>query len=156
MPRFVIQRSLYEVRERPSKSYSWVAFMLANITVELPYQILLAFFMWVSWYFAVFGEKQSGETRVLMFLFLVEFMLFVSTFSHMIIAAMPDAETAGNIASLLFAMMLTFNGVLQSPTALPGFWIFMCESSSRDMSWPQSTDLNRSRITSDLSRIWMG
>lgn len=36
MPRFVIQRSLYEVRERPSKAYSWGAFMFANIIVEIP------------------------------------------------------------------------------------------------------------------------
>lgn len=127
MPRFVIQRSLYEVRERPSKAYSWVAFLLANITVELPYQIVLAVLMWISWYFAVFGKNQDGETRGLMLLLVVQFMLFVSTFAHMIIAAMPDAETAGNIATLLFSMMLTFNGVLQSPTALPGFWIFMCK-----------------------------
>jgi len=127
MPRFVIQRSLYEVRERPSKAYSWVAFLLANVTVELPYQIVLAILMWISWYFAVFGKNQDSETRGLMLLLVVQFMLFVSTFAHMIIAAMPDAETAGNIATLLFSMMLTFNGVLQSPTALPGFWIFMCK-----------------------------
>ncbi|KIW34417.1 uncharacterized protein PV07_01195 [Cladophialophora immunda] len=125
MPRFVIQRSLYEVRERPSKAYSWIAFLVANIVVEIPYQIVLAFLMWVSWYFAIFGKNQSGETRGLMLLFVVQFMVFTSTFAHMIIAAMPDAETAGNIATLLFSMMLTFNGVLQSPSALPGFWIFM-------------------------------
>ena len=35
MPRFVIQRSLYEVRERPSKAYSWIAFVTANIAVEI-------------------------------------------------------------------------------------------------------------------------
>lgn len=127
MPRFVIQRSLYEVRERPSKAYSWVAFLIANITVELPYQLVLAVLMWLSWYWAVFGKNQSGETRGLMLLFVVQFMLFTSTFAHMIIAAMPDAETAGNIATLLFSMMLTFNGVLQTPEALPGFWIFMCK-----------------------------
>lgn len=127
MPRFVIQRSLYEVRERPSKTYSWAAFITANITVEIPYQILLAILMWVGWYFAVFGKNQSGETRGLMLLFMIQLMIFVSTFSHMVIAAMPDAETAGNVATLLFSMMLTFNGVLQSPTALPGFWIFMCK-----------------------------
>jgi ABC-type multidrug transport system permease subunit len=65
-----------------------------------------------------------------MLLFVIQFLVFTSTFAHMIIAAMPDAETAGNIATLLFSMMLTFNGVLQSPTALPGFWIFMCEYTS--------------------------
>ncbi|KIX08400.1 uncharacterized protein Z518_03056 [Rhinocladiella mackenziei CBS 650.93] len=125
MPRFVIQRSLYEVRERPSKAYSWVAFLVANIVVEIPYQVVLAVLMWISWYFAIFGKNQSNETRGLMLLFVIQFMLFTSTFAQMVIAAMPDAETAGNIATLLFSMMLTFNGVLQSPTALPGFWIFM-------------------------------
>lgn len=128
MPRFVIQRSLYEVRERPSKAYSWVAFLCANIFVEIPYQIVLAILMWISWYFAIFGKNQSNETRGLMLLFVVQFMVFTSTFSHMIIAALPDSETAGNIATLMFSMMLSFNGVLQTPTALPGFWIFMCTS----------------------------
>jgi ATP-binding cassette subfamily G (WHITE) protein 2 (PDR) len=128
MPRFVIQRSLYEVRERPSKAYSWIAFLVANIFVEIPYQIVLAVLMWISWYFAIFGKNQDNETRGLMLLFVVQFMVFTSTFAHMIIAAMPDAETAGNIATLLFSLMLTFNGVLQSPSALPGFWIFMCIS----------------------------
>lgn len=43
----------------------------------------------------------------------------------MIIAALPDAETAGAIATLAFSLILTFNGVFQPPEALPGFWIFM-------------------------------
>jgi ATP-binding cassette subfamily G (WHITE) protein 2 (PDR) len=37
IPFFVTQRSLYEVRERPSKTYSWKAFMVANIAVEIPW-----------------------------------------------------------------------------------------------------------------------
>lgn len=35
MPVFVSQRTLYEARERPSKAYSWQAFLGANILVEL-------------------------------------------------------------------------------------------------------------------------
>lgn len=35
MPVFCQQRTLYEARERPSKSYSWQSFMLASIAVEL-------------------------------------------------------------------------------------------------------------------------
>jgi ATP-binding cassette subfamily G (WHITE) protein 2 (PDR) len=34
MPSFVTQRALYEVRERPSKAYSWKAFMLGSILVQ--------------------------------------------------------------------------------------------------------------------------
>jgi ATP-binding cassette, subfamily G (WHITE), member 2, PDR len=40
IPFFVLSRSLYEVRERPSKTYSWVAFMFANIIVEIPWNLV--------------------------------------------------------------------------------------------------------------------
>jgi ABC-type multidrug transport system permease subunit len=35
MPMFISQRTMYEARERPSKAYSWKAFMIANLAVEL-------------------------------------------------------------------------------------------------------------------------
>lgn len=35
MPVFASQRAMYEARERPSKTYSWKAFMAANMVVEL-------------------------------------------------------------------------------------------------------------------------
>jgi energy-coupling factor transporter ATP-binding protein EcfA2 len=34
MPMFISQRTMYEARERPSKAYSWKAFMFANIAGE--------------------------------------------------------------------------------------------------------------------------
>jgi ABC-type multidrug transport system permease subunit len=43
----------------------------------------------------------------------------------MIIAGMELAETAGNIAQLLFSLTLIFNGVLVPYNVLPGFWKFM-------------------------------
>jgi len=43
----------------------------------------------------------------------------------MVIAALPDAETASIVGTLMFAMCMIFNGVLQTPAALPGFWDFM-------------------------------
>jgi ABC-type multidrug transport system permease subunit len=43
----------------------------------------------------------------------------------MMIAGLPDTETAGAITTLFFSLIMVFNGVLQSPSALPGFWIFM-------------------------------
>lgn len=35
MPLFVSQRTLYEARERASKTYHWQAFVLSNIVIEL-------------------------------------------------------------------------------------------------------------------------
>ena len=125
MPRFVLQRSLYEVRERPSKAYSWAAFLVANIIVELPYQIFVAILVWACLYYPVFGANQSAERQGLFLLYSIQFQVFTSTFAHMLIAALPDAETAGNIATTMFSLILTFNGVLQPPDNLPGFWLFM-------------------------------
>jgi len=127
MPRFVVQRDLYEVRERPSKAYSWKAFLIANIVVEIPYQILLGIIVWASYYYPIytFDGFQSSERQALVLLFCIQLFVFASTYANMIIAALPDAETAGRIATLLFALVLTFNGVFQPPSALPGFWIFM-------------------------------
>ncbi|KAI4844783.1 putative ABC multidrug transporter [Aureobasidium sp. EXF-8845] len=124
MPLFVNQRSLYEVRERPSKAYSWKAFILANIVVEIPYNIVLAVLVFGSYYYAVQGIQPSLRQGMVL-LFLIEFFIYAGTFAHLCIVAMPDAQTAAAIVTLLFAMSLTFNGVMQSPTALPGFWIFM-------------------------------
>lgn len=125
MPKFVTQRSLYEVRERPSKAYSWAAFIIANVLVEIPYQTLLGILVWASYYYPVYGAGQSPEQQGLMLLFCVQFFLFASTFADLVISALPDAETAGTLATFAFSLTLTFNGVLQSPNALPGFWIFM-------------------------------
>lgn len=125
MPRFVIQRDLYEVRERPSKSYSWAAFLISNVIVEIPYQILLGVVVWACYYYPIFGAAQPGERQGLILIYCIQFFIFASTFAHLVIAALPDAQTAGQIATLMFALTLTFNGVMQAPSALPGFWIFM-------------------------------
>jgi ATP-binding cassette, subfamily G (WHITE), member 2, PDR len=125
MPRFVTQRSLYEVRERPSKAYSWSAFIITNLIVEIPWQVLLGIVVWASWYFPIFGAQQSTDRQDIFLLYCIQFSIFSSTFAQMVIRALPNAETADNIATLVFAMCLTFNGVLQTPNALPGFWLFM-------------------------------
>ena len=129
MPRFVKQRSLFETRERPSKMYSWTAFLFANIVVEFPYQILLSIMVYGSWYFPIFGSHQGTNTQGMMLAFCIQLYLYASTFAHMIIVAMPNAQVAGNISTILFSMTLQFNGVLQPPQALPGFWTFMYQVS---------------------------
>jgi ABC-type multidrug transport system permease subunit/ABC-type multidrug transport system ATPase subunit len=131
MPHFVVQRSLYEVRERPSKVYGWKVFMLSQIIVELPWNTLMAALMFVSWYYPVglyanaAAAGQTAERGGLMFLLLVAFMLFTSTFTDMIIAGFETAEAGGNIANLLFSLCLIFCGVLATADSMPRFWIFM-------------------------------
>ncbi|KAL2838015.1 ABC-2 type transporter-domain-containing protein [Aspergillus pseudoustus] len=131
MPNFCTQRALYEARERPSKAYSWKAFMTANIIVELPWNALMAVIIFVCFYYPVGLYRNAEPTDAvhergaLMFLLILTFLLFTSTFAHMIIAGIELAETGGNLANLLFSLCLVFCGVLAGPSQLPGFWIFM-------------------------------
>lgn len=53
------------------------------------------------------------------------FLLFTSTFAHMVIAFNDTAENGGNIANLAFSLCLIFCGVLATPETFPRFWIFL-------------------------------
>lgn len=87
IPLFVTQRTLYEARERPSKTYSWKVFMIANIVVEVAWNsVSCAFnklrletfrltFVHSSWVFSVscagiilldFGAMQSQPVRCIL------------------------------------------------------------------------------------------
>ncbi|KAK7029741.1 ABC-2 type transporter-domain-containing protein [Favolaschia claudopus] len=129
MPLFVEQRSLYEARERPSKAYSWTAFLLAQIIVELPWQLLTALICFVSWYYPIglyrnaIAANQVKERGGLMFLMVTQFMFFTSTFSQMVVAGNDSAEAASNVSNLLFSFSLLFCGVLAHPSSL-GWWIW--------------------------------
>lgn len=116
MPQFVRQRSLYEARERPSKTYSWKAFVLSNILVEIPYSFVCSLLIFICWYYPIGLYRNAEPTNavhergVLSFLFVFAFILFASSFAHMFIAAIGTAETAGNLTNLLFILMLMFCG----------------------------------------------
>lgn len=131
MPHFCTQRALYEVRERPSKTYSWPAFMTANILVEIPWNTLMAVLIFVCWYYPIGLYRNAEPTDAvhergaLMFLLIWAFLLFTCTFAHMMIAGIELAETGGNLANLIFSLCLIFCGVLATPEKMPGFWIFM-------------------------------
>jgi ATP-binding cassette subfamily G (WHITE) protein 2 (PDR) len=123
-PLFLTQRALYEVRERPSKAYSWKAFMIANIVVEIPYQIITGIITFACVYYPTAGI-QSSDRQGLVLLYFIQFFIYASTFAHMTIAALPDEQTAAAVNTLLLLFSLMFCGVLQAASAMPGFWIFM-------------------------------
>ncbi|BGP36017.1 Multidrug resistance protein [Rhodotorula toruloides] len=130
MPQFVKQRESYEVRERPSRTYSWIIFMLTNIFVELVWNTLMAVIMYFCLYYPVgfYNNAEPGklhERGGLFFLLILAFMLFTSTFAHWMISFNETAENGGNIANLLFSFSLVFCGVLATPDVFPGFYIWV-------------------------------
>ncbi|KAL4942605.1 hypothetical protein BDV06DRAFT_235334 [Aspergillus oleicola] len=132
MPNFIMQRDLYEARERPSKVYSWAAFMLANVAVDIPWNSLAAVIIFLPFYYLIGMDKNGQlldkaltERSWLMVLLLWSFMVHCATFTIMIVASAITAEVGAIISLIMYTMCLIFCGVMSPPTALPGFWIFM-------------------------------
>ncbi|KAI3554860.1 ATPase [Colletotrichum abscissum] len=128
VPIFVSQRTLYEGREQPSRTYSWVAFMGAQMVVEMAYNALMAPPAFVAWYYLVGLQRNAAETNDtaarggLSVLFMLVFFLQASTFAYMIGAAFDLADQAAGVGNLLFVMMFIFNGILGTP---PKFWVWV-------------------------------
>jgi ATP-binding cassette subfamily G (WHITE) protein 2 (PDR) len=107
---------LYERRERPAKTYSWKVFMLSNILVELPWNTLMALILFVSWYYPIGLYRNAEPTHAVaerggtMFLLMWVYMMYTSTFAHMVQAGVELAGMAGNYANLLFMLTLIFSG----------------------------------------------
>ncbi|EWZ27859.1 hypothetical protein FOZG_18419 [Fusarium oxysporum Fo47] len=124
MSKFIVQRTLYEVRERHSNMYSWSVLILANMLVEIPYHVVLGVMTSAIFNYTVFGVR-SSEDQGLFLLFFVYFYILAGTFAHMVFTPLPDTTTSGRVVTILLSMMILFAVVFQAPIALPGFCIFM-------------------------------
>lgn len=131
LPYYIKQREIYEVREAPSRTFSWAAFISSQITAEVPFQIgigTLAYFCWyypAGLYHNAEPTDQVNERGGLMYLLIISFFVYTSTMGQLCVSFIELADNAANMANLLFIMCLNFCGVLAGPQALPGFWIFM-------------------------------
>lgn len=116
MPSFITQRDLYEARERPSKSYSWTAFMLANILVEIPWTILASIIVFLCMYYPIGMFRNAEATNAvtsrggLMFFLFLTFLVWGATFTNLVVAGVQTSELGAIIAVLIFALSLIFCG----------------------------------------------
>ncbi|PYI18992.1 hypothetical protein BO99DRAFT_422687 [Aspergillus violaceofuscus CBS 115571] len=108
-PHFIAQRSLYEARERPAKTYSWQVFILSQILVEIPWYTLASVLMWAFSYFPVGlytnadAAGQGTEKGVLMWLlfWMPRFWVFLyrgSPLSYYVAAVLSTGLANVNVA----------------------------------------------------------
>lgn len=116
MPGFVAQRTLYEGRERSSKTYAWYNLILANTVIEMMWNSVACLAVYLPFYFLV-GMHKNGrvtgtehERGALMFLLVWAFMVYEGTFAHMCVAGAPTAEVGATFSLLLFMVTLVFAG----------------------------------------------
>lgn len=64
-PMFIANREIFETREKKSKTYTWLAFITAQLVSEIPVLILCGTVYFVCWYFTVgFPVKASLSGQV--------------------------------------------------------------------------------------------
>lgn len=131
IPMFAVQRTLYESRERQSRTYHWTTFVLSNVFVEMMWNTLATVLCFVLLYYPMGLYKNAEWTdsvhsrAILALLIIWASLLFASSFAHAVIAGLPNGEVASAIANILTIMLYVFCGVLVGPDDLPRFWIFM-------------------------------
>ena len=120
-PEFIEQRSLFEVRERPSKMYSWVVLLIGQAIVEIPWNFLGGTLFWIPWYYMVqFGRESTRAGYSWGFYML--FQLYYSSFAQAVATISPNAMIASMLFATLFSFVIVFCGVVQPPPQLPYFW----------------------------------
>jgi len=101
---FIASRMIYEIRERPSKMYSWSAWVTAQILVELPWNVFGGALFFFCWYWTVgFPTERAGYTFLTL---AVLIPVYTTTFGQVTAAMAPTVELAGLLFVSLFSLVL--------------------------------------------------
>ncbi|CAH6719702.1 pleiotropic ABC efflux transporter of multiple drugs Cdr1p [[Candida] jaroonii] len=131
LPYFIFHRSIYEIREAPSRTFSWITFILGIMSAEIFYQFFMGtifFFCWfypVGFYKNMSYEGNTNERAALIWLFVTFNHVFISTLSHLAMSFNEVMENAGNLAMFVLTICFNNNGVLVQYNDIPGFWKFV-------------------------------
>jgi ATP-binding cassette subfamily G (WHITE) protein 2 (SNQ2) len=121
VPKFYINRALWEAREYPSRIYGWVAFCTANVVCEIPAAIISGLIYWLLWYYPV-GLPTDSATAGYVFLMSMLFFLFQASWGQWICAFAPSFTVISNVLPFFFVMVNLFNGIVRPYADYPVFW----------------------------------
>lgn len=102
---FLNTRNIYEIRERPSRMYSWTALVTSQFVSEIPWNFLGSSLFFLCWFWTVgFETDRAGYTYLM---FGVIFPLYYTSLAMGVAAMVPSAEIAALVFSVLFSFILT-------------------------------------------------
>ncbi|RFU23967.1 hypothetical protein B7463_g12375, partial [Scytalidium lignicola] len=120
-PLFIARRDIYEVREKKSKMYSWVAFVVGLIVSEIPYLIICAVLYFACWYYTAGLPSQSSRAGASFFVMLMYEFLYTGI-GQFIAAYAPNAVFAALANPVIIGTMVSFCGVLVPYSQIQEFW----------------------------------
>ena len=99
---YINVRGIYEMRERPSRMYSWSALVTAQFLAELPLVVIGSILFFFCWYWTVgFQNDRAGYTFLMIGILYPAYYL---TLGQAVASMAPSAD----ISALLFAFFYAF------------------------------------------------
>jgi len=104
-------RMLYQMRESPSKVYSWPVFISSIVITSAPVAVVSSIIWFLPAFFIPYGPRESYIAGFF-FLNILTMMFFMIFFSLMLALACPTPVTAGNLLPFLLPVLFCANGVI--------------------------------------------
>ncbi|KAG2118374.1 ABC-2 type transporter-domain-containing protein [Suillus clintonianus] len=104
-------RTVYEIRERPSRIYHWTALVMSQLAAELPWNMASSATFFFCCYWTVgYPTDRAGYTFLML---AVAFPLYYTTLGHGIASMAPTTPVASMYFTTLIIFVMTFDGVVQ-------------------------------------------
>lgn len=115
-------RTVYEIRERPSRMYNWTALVMSQLVAELPWNVTSSGMFFLCWYWTVgYPTGRAGYTFLVIS---IAFPFYYTTLGHGIASMSPTAPVASIYFTTLVIFILIFDGVIQ-PFIELNWWKWM-------------------------------
>ena len=111
---FISTRRVYEIRERPSRMYSWTALITAQILSELLLNTICSSLFFIIWYSLVgFPSSRAGYSYLM---FGVTYPMHYTTFSQMVASMSPSSEISAQLSNFFLSFGLLLSVVIPLST----------------------------------------
>lgn len=127
-PRFAAFRDIFVYREKASRSYSWIIFVVSTIIVELPFTLITALVYWLLWYYPA-GLQQDAAHAGYSLLCYWLLHVFIVSLSFLIVAWMPNLNASLMANGFFYMFVNTFAGTLTARDLTPAGWRWYFEVS---------------------------
>ena len=125
----IATRELFEVRESKSNMFHWSFILITQYLSELPYHFLFSTIFFVSSYFPLRIHFEASYSAVYYLTYSVMFQLYYVGLALMVLYMAPNLQSANIILGLCLSFLISFCGVVQPKSLMPGFWTFMWKTS---------------------------
>lgn len=112
-------------RRQKTNTITEIVLMLSNLMIEIFWNTLMAVIAYFCWYYPIGLYQNAVPTHEvtsrggLVFLFIWAFMMFTSTFTHILIAGIDSADSAGSVGNICYMLCICFCGYVSSSCLSP-------------------------------------